>query len=114
MAAVDDGCIERLSNAVEALLLCSDMNKGLESAFLSIIPLLESDFPTFEMAQQFRGILDKHTKHLERIEANLAEAPSSLDSHLRYSLMAGRTKHWFKRAIWTLFRDCVSHNLRNA
>jgi hypothetical protein len=110
---VDESCMERLALAVEALLLSPDASKGLESAFLSLGPIQARDFPTKELAGQFTQIEEKHLSHMKRVseDADLGGVDESpLLSHLRYSRINGRTKHWFKQRIWELFKDCSMHN----
>ncbi|MFO7906799.1 MAG: hypothetical protein R6U98_29355 [Pirellulaceae bacterium] len=111
---VDTSCMESLANAVESLLLASQVSKGLDGAFISITPLRESDFPTAELRALFSEIAEKHAEIVWKFnESPDGRNPprSALLSHVRYANANGRTKHWFKRQIWTLCRGCLHHNL---
>lgn len=102
--------MERLANAVESLLLCSELPKGLQSAFISILPLNPTDFPTGELRTLFSEIMQRHQnerKHYNKTNS----APRSLAlSYLPYATIPGRSKHWFKQQIWKLFRRSLTHN----
>jgi hypothetical protein len=109
---IDLSCMERMSNAVESLLLNADLNKGLESAFLSLMPLLPRDFPTKELADRIERIHEKHDSMMAKISAarDLSHISGPHFSYLRYSFFPGPTKHWFKREIWALFYGSIHHN----
>jgi hypothetical protein len=53
---LDSSCMERIAKAVQSVLLASDLNKGLESAMLSLVPIGERDLPTQQLQKQFREI----------------------------------------------------------
>jgi len=109
-ASVDSPCIERLANAVESLLLRSELPKGLESAVISIVPLDPADFPTARLSNLFSQIMQRHQKAMEQYHKTNPPARHPALSYLRYAAVPARTKHWFKQRIWTLFRESLAHN----
>ena len=105
--------MERIAIAVESLLVCPDLDKALESAILSLCPLQKRDFPTKKLAGLFGTIMEKHSSFIEgaafkREFQFFSNKPGF--THVRYSLLHGRSKHWFKKRIWELLYACMHHN----
>jgi hypothetical protein len=105
---IDEGCIKRLANAVETLLL-DRSDKGFESALISIGPLLEDEFPNEKLRKLRREINRKYDaareKAHDRIQSRNPPPPS-----LYCSFIKGPSRKWLKKTLWQLFTESLRHN----
>ncbi len=107
---IDDGCIRRLALAVEALLLSANATKGLEMAFIAMLPLVEDDFPTWSLLKQYHDIRDTLALYSH---GSYDLRDLSYSEQIRFDRIGGRAKHLLKKAIWKLFLNCSGHNRRH-
>ncbi len=105
-------CHERVFLATEAMALKSDLNEGLGCAYEHLMPLLEDDFPTEELRQTFRELMEKFrhwanewAKLVKDCECKGLQRPVGS----MFTAVKDSGKDWLKRKIWQLHREVVNH-----
>lgn len=103
-----DSCRERLTNAVESLLLCPDAFEGLEKAFGHLLLLRPEDFPTEGLRTAFASLVQRHNASIDEYCRVQGVADSHAVAYLRYAMIPSDTKHWLRQQIWELYRESLA------
>ena len=106
---------ERLTLAVQAILLKSDLSEGLGCAYEHLRPLLASDFRSVESKQIFRELMKKFEhwsdKWVKSLKDNRCNGQMQWPLGSMFSVVGGSGKHWLKKKIWEL--HCSVNGDRN-